>query len=312
VASPTALTLRLLYTFSGNLCAFPGCATPIVDAPTHTFTGEVCHIKARSPEGPRYDPNQSETARHAFENLVLMCPMHHKVIDDEHNLGLFTVERLQEMKADHEGRFAGGAEPTEDILKQMVVSVNIENTGNLNVGTIQQGSMIATHNQTGGQVAHSITNVATASPIHQLRVTAYPDALIHRPTGPLQIPAITTYALTVNIANTGTAVSYVSMIRLRFPIGEGTELATLYPNALGQMEHADRVVAELNPSLPFAVAPGRSQDYRFRVTHIRYALRELGGNDMPIEVLIEDEVGNKYSCQISEETRAKLVGYPDQ
>jgi hypothetical protein len=64
-----------------NRCAFPGCTTPIVMTDTGTLVAEVCHIRAQSEKGPRYDPSQSDEERHGFDNLVLMCRVHHKVID---------------------------------------------------------------------------------------------------------------------------------------------------------------------------------------------------------------------------------------
>ncbi|MGA9367780.1 MAG: HNH endonuclease [Steroidobacteraceae bacterium] len=62
--------------------------------------GEVCHIKAARPDGPRYAPDQSTTDRHGYDNLILLCRNHHKVIDDDPEA--YTVERLDRMKADHE------------------------------------------------------------------------------------------------------------------------------------------------------------------------------------------------------------------
>lgn len=62
--------------------------------------GEMCHIKAAKPNGPRYDLNQSAAQRHDVSNLILLCANHHKVIDDDEVA--YTVERLQEMKALHE------------------------------------------------------------------------------------------------------------------------------------------------------------------------------------------------------------------
>jgi hypothetical protein len=52
----TEVTLKKLFALSGNVCAFPGCTAPIVDTEHGIVTGEICHIKARSPEGPRYAP----------------------------------------------------------------------------------------------------------------------------------------------------------------------------------------------------------------------------------------------------------------
>ena len=63
------------------------------------MTGVTCHINARSEGGPRYDPKQTDRERHAFDNLILMCARHSKLIDSEPNR--FTADWLREIKAEH-------------------------------------------------------------------------------------------------------------------------------------------------------------------------------------------------------------------
>ncbi|WP_131721955.1 MULTISPECIES: hypothetical protein [Mycolicibacterium] len=100
--SPRQTTVRQLFALSMNRCAFPSCSTPIVMPDSGTIVGEVCHIRAQNPEGPRYDSNQSDEERHGFENLVLMCGVHHKIIDARENAQTYTVEALIEIKSSHE------------------------------------------------------------------------------------------------------------------------------------------------------------------------------------------------------------------
>jgi HNH endonuclease len=100
VLKPTEKTLRLLYAKSGNRCAFPGCPTPISDG--QTLFGEAAHIKAESPKGPRYDPSQTPEQRRSFDNLILLCGVHHKCVDDD--VVSYTVDRLIQMKRDHEAK----------------------------------------------------------------------------------------------------------------------------------------------------------------------------------------------------------------
>ena len=96
MTSPTERTIKKLFALSRNRCAYPNCETPIVHEPG-AITGDVCHIKAASPGGPRFDPGQTDAERHAFENLVLMCKVHHQVVDS--NPVRFTVDLLKDMKA---------------------------------------------------------------------------------------------------------------------------------------------------------------------------------------------------------------------
>jgi hypothetical protein len=48
-----------------------------------TLVGEICHIKAANPGGPRCDANQTAAERHGYDNLILLCGTHHTVIDDD-------------------------------------------------------------------------------------------------------------------------------------------------------------------------------------------------------------------------------------
>lgn len=110
MAEPTKPTIKRLFALSGNLCAFPGCSLPMVEE-SGTVTGEICHIHARNKEGARFNEALSEKEIHAFDNLILMCGRHHKVIDDEEEI--YTAETLWELKKIHEST-AGRPERTED------------------------------------------------------------------------------------------------------------------------------------------------------------------------------------------------------
>lgn len=192
---PTAATIKRLFAVSRNGCAFPRCTVPIVDAASGKVTGRICHIKARQPGGPRYDESQSETERHAFENLILLCPIHHDVIDSD--LASYTVERLTAMKREHE---AGqpSQEPTDEIVSQLILVSNV----------VTSGSVITSVSQTGGQLAHSITNITIApSPTVDLQ------AVIARVTQPTIIQS----TLQIKIRNEGEQQPADARLRVRFP-----------------------------------------------------------------------------------------------
>jgi len=99
MSAPTERDVKRLFALSLNQCAFPSCITPIFGL-NDELVGEICHIKAHHPKGPRYDTHQSDTERHAFQNLLLLCRNHHKVVDDDPEK--YTVERLKEIKRQHE------------------------------------------------------------------------------------------------------------------------------------------------------------------------------------------------------------------
>ena len=137
-----------------------------------TVVGEICHIKAANPGGPRYDPQQTAAERHGYDNLVLLCGKHHTVIDADEEA--YTVERLIKMKADHESRAAEIDDHFAEraallLLSQSVISMN----------------------QSGGITAHTIIN-------------------IHPPSGPSQSnPKPQQHTLIVDIENT-TAARFLS------------------------------------------------------------------------------------------------------
>lgn len=110
--SPTDRDIKRLFALSCNRCAYPNCQTAIVQ-PSGTITGEICHIKAKSPQWPRYDPKQSDEERHAFANLILLCSIHHKIADSEPKK--YTVELLKDFKEIHERN--GSIELTQDDVR---------------------------------------------------------------------------------------------------------------------------------------------------------------------------------------------------
>lgn len=100
----TQRTIKLLFSYSRNRCAYPPCTSPLVQVDPDVVIGDVCHIKAESKAGPRYDPKQTPQERSSFENLILLCKNHHQMIDAVPDT--YTVNVLSDMKAAHE---AGGA-----------------------------------------------------------------------------------------------------------------------------------------------------------------------------------------------------------
>ena len=99
MSAPSERDVKKLFALSLNQCAFPDCINPIFTLKDEMI-GEICHIKARNKEGPRFDRSQNEAERHGFENLILLCRNHHKMVDDQP--GRYTVEWLKTIKRNHE------------------------------------------------------------------------------------------------------------------------------------------------------------------------------------------------------------------
>lgn len=92
---------RRLYACSGNCCEMYGCRQQLLDM-NGTNYGEICHIEAVNEGGARYNANCSDEYINSFDNLLLLCPTHHKEVDDINNLNKYTVEFLKQMKRQHE------------------------------------------------------------------------------------------------------------------------------------------------------------------------------------------------------------------
>ncbi|SUE16251.1 Uncharacterised protein [Rhodococcus gordoniae] len=110
---PRDSVIKRLYALSMNRCAFPECTTEIVETGTGTVVSEVCHINAHSVGGPRYDAGQTDEERQGFDNLIIMCKVHHAVVDDENNLDRFTTEYLHNLKREHETAARQAPRPPE-------------------------------------------------------------------------------------------------------------------------------------------------------------------------------------------------------
>lgn len=85
-------------------CAIPECRMHLVEDATATddeaLVGENCHIVAESPDGPRGDASFPVEKREKYGNLILLCRVHHRIIDAQPNS--YTVEQLHTLKAGHE------------------------------------------------------------------------------------------------------------------------------------------------------------------------------------------------------------------
>lgn len=95
----TEKVIGQLYAKSGNQCAFPGCKETLFDE-GGTNLSNICHIEAAEKGGQRYNENSTEDERRSYDNLILLCHKHHKIIDDD--AVLYPVEKLKEMKRKHE------------------------------------------------------------------------------------------------------------------------------------------------------------------------------------------------------------------
>lgn len=102
-------TRKLLWGRAHNVCSFAACWQVLtadeVDARTGeelpTVVGEEAHIRSGRPDGPRYDPDYPQADIDDYQNLMLLCPTHHTLIDANDGAA-HPVEILIQMKRRHE------------------------------------------------------------------------------------------------------------------------------------------------------------------------------------------------------------------
>ncbi|MDR7074210.1 HNH endonuclease [Fictibacillus barbaricus] len=95
--------LKLLWGRAAGRCSY--CNENLTrDYETGTITlGEMAHVIAKSQNGPRGSAIfLAETERDNYENLILLCPTHHRMIDKAPQN--FSVQEILRWKEEHEKR----------------------------------------------------------------------------------------------------------------------------------------------------------------------------------------------------------------
>jgi hypothetical protein len=95
----------LLAARSGGRCEFAGCNKYLFEDSLTLKDGnfsEHAHIVAFSTEGPRGKAGPRPRDTNSADNLMLLCALHHKLVDD--NPGDYPRELLEQYKREHEAR----------------------------------------------------------------------------------------------------------------------------------------------------------------------------------------------------------------
>lgn len=95
-------TRKILWGRSGNRCSI--CRQRLVVDETsvdaESVVGDECHINSGKPNGPRYDGATDQQKIDDLANLLLLCRVHHKMVDDQFET--YTAELLRSIKENHE------------------------------------------------------------------------------------------------------------------------------------------------------------------------------------------------------------------
>ena len=99
-------TLKVLFTLSGDQCAYPHCTNPVIEPATQKseahVAAQICHIYAHSADGPRGKPGLTPEELKSPENLILLCGHHHGIVDGQHET--YPARMLREWKQNRESR----------------------------------------------------------------------------------------------------------------------------------------------------------------------------------------------------------------
>lgn len=117
-------TLKVLFAWSGNECAFPGCTNPVVAAETEfsdaLVVAQISHIYAIAEDGPRGKSGLTEEELNSLENLVLFCPTHHVVVDGQYET--YPAVTLKDWKRRHEAKYKKRISPSDENAPSEVIS----------------------------------------------------------------------------------------------------------------------------------------------------------------------------------------------
>ena len=98
----TDKTRKILWGRSGNRCAI--CRQKLVvdetELDAESVVGDECHIISGAPNGPRHDPSFPAEEIDEISNLLLLCRVHHKMVDDQYET--YAAELLRSIRSNHE------------------------------------------------------------------------------------------------------------------------------------------------------------------------------------------------------------------
>lgn len=92
---------KRLWGRAGSRCAVCNLELTQVER-VDSIIGDEAHVRSATPYGPRHEPDYPANRLDRYENLILLCKIHHKLVDD--NAEVFPTAELLDLKAKHERR----------------------------------------------------------------------------------------------------------------------------------------------------------------------------------------------------------------
>lgn len=97
-------TIKVLWGKSGGKCA--KCRRDLIlekDESNFYHIAKQAHIAGLNPGSARYDSDMTDEERNSVNNIILLCPTCHEIIDENHEE--YTVSKLKEIKKEYEEWF---------------------------------------------------------------------------------------------------------------------------------------------------------------------------------------------------------------
>ncbi|MDR6548141.1 hypothetical protein J2810_004228 [Chryseobacterium rhizosphaerae] len=106
-ASPDTFTQKKLFADSAGYCQNPGCNKNLfIEIGDSKFQiAEMAHIISAGDKGPRAEPLLTATEKGDFDNLILLCPTCHTIIDKAEEQ--YPVALINEWKKSHSKKIEG-------------------------------------------------------------------------------------------------------------------------------------------------------------------------------------------------------------
>lgn len=117
--------LKRLFALSRNACAFPMCEQPLARPEWPSVQCEIAHIYDLNPGSARHVAGIHDNS---IDNLILLCPNHHNLIDNLEP-DRFPPDVLLEWKMAHERVKPVGWQPTDaqldDVVQKLAVRLHL-------------------------------------------------------------------------------------------------------------------------------------------------------------------------------------------
>lgn len=253
-------TERALFRVANGTCYFPSCPIPVITevAGEHIVGVEIAHIYGAFPGSARFDPAQTDDDRRAFSNLILLCSVHHKLVDKVKPED-YPVELLQEWKSNNENA---------ELDKKLTLGITEEDLEALLQRAFEpsRAHRIVEVHVTGGIVLNP-TNVISWDVEHLDLLLAENPMFWKQPR-----------VLVADIRNTGNVTVSVQQIDFLIEVTDGTD--THISRLTGRNDFGPS-----NPQLPYRLADGDAVQWYTKLetfSVIALTLRDTSGGQLTV------------------------------